>query len=275
MKCARAWRTGTSLVVAASAIALTACGKGTETATEPQPGGTSQTGPDLDAEARALFVPQFPHGDAPFDPNTTLFEGKPVAVLLQKLSSGDESERSYAAFNLSHVHHGCIENCMHSPRSGTPAEIRARKLRVVETGRIGDRARVVVPALIAALPDPSAEVRKMCAYSLMDIGPEALAACPALRERLSDSAPSVRLWAARALWCIHFESEAPIRATVDVLLHDSDQEMRQMAAYNLDLMAAAARTALGDLETATHDPNAEVRRQAEQAIASIRTPARR
>jgi HEAT repeat protein len=143
-------------------------------------------------------------------------------------------------------------------------------VEVVQTGRIGERAKVVVPALTRALQDPSAEVRRTAAFGLMDLGPEALSACNALRERLEDADAEVRLMAARALWFIDLEAEEPIRISVAALLHDPQSDTRSKAAYNLELMGAAARSALVALEQATHDRDEKVRRQAEQAFQQIR-----
>ena len=60
-------------------------------------------------------------------------------------------------------------------------------------------ARDAVPALIDALRDEDADVRRAAVRSLGWIGPEAKAALPALKKALIDNDSSIRVAAARSM----------------------------------------------------------------------------
>jgi HEAT repeat protein len=221
-------------------------------------------------QAERFFAPTSGQ-DTPFDPERTMFEGKAVAALAQQLRTGDEHQRASAVIALGHVHHGCEHHCMHSGKMVPDSEQRRQMLAFATAGHIGARARYIVPLLITALGDSSSDVRELAACELGDeFCGEALAACPLLRERLHDAEPRVRLWAARALYWISFEAEAPIRVSVDSLQHDPDPDLRSMAAYNLQCMGPDARMARPDLQQALSDSSDKVRGFAQQALDSMR-----
>ena len=66
-------------------------------------------------------------------------------------------------------------------------------------GYFGTDGASAVPELIAALSDPSPEIRSSAAAALAQVGPKAASAVPALAQSLSDSSPHVRDIAAIAL----------------------------------------------------------------------------
>jgi HEAT repeat protein len=92
---------------------------------------------------------------------------KSLAELLIELKDADAAVRARAAVNLSHI----------------PA----------------NQAKDAVPALVEALEDPSAEVRRYAALTLISFGPAADAAIPALARATEDDDPGVRQLAAKAL----------------------------------------------------------------------------
>jgi len=222
------------------------------------------------AEIRTLFAPRFGRPETEFDVSAALFDGKPVADLLQTALHGSPQEREFAVFDLAEVHHGCGRLTMHSGDCGRPREERTRMLQLVRRGVLGPRARAILPTLLHTINDPVAKVRSATAYVFMEMEAEALSACDALMERLTDSDTETRLWSARALYSIRFETEAPIQCATDALLHDSNPRMRSMAAYNLELMGQDASPAVGALQQALSDPESDVRRQAQQALTGIR-----
>jgi hypothetical protein len=66
------------------------------------------------------------------------------------------------------------------------------------------------------------------------------------------------------------ETDLPLETNLSAL-DDADPKMREMAVYNLELMAQDARAALAHLQRlADSDPDEDVRSQARQAVASLR-----
>src|SRR5579883_3275751 len=122
-----------------------------------------------------------------------------------------------------------------------------------DLGRLGASARdVAVPALIAALQDPEAEVRVAAAVGLGQVasGPaEVRAAVRALTVALEDGEPSVRMSSAHALGAIASAYRAagrpPLDAgrALDVLvgrLRDDNAEVCSAAVVALGLLGQAA-----------------------------------
>jgi HEAT repeat protein len=200
-----------------------------------------------------------------------VFEGKPVTTLFEILKTGSELERCRAVIALEHVHHGCEQHCMHSVMRMPDEQMRRRMLRCAEAGHMGTRARIILPHLMAALRDPSAEVRWHAASVLgEEMCGEALPACPALRESMGDPDPRVRLWAARALYWIRFEIEGPIRTSIHAFQEDPNPRVRSMALENFHWMGSDARSAIPVLEKALQDPDADVRQYAQRVLDDVR-----
>jgi hypothetical protein len=197
-----------------------------------------------------------------------LFEGKPIADLIERVSSGSDSDRAMAVFSLELVYQGFDRWCM-SSRTGESRESRRVMLALVEGGLVAPRAAVVLPALIHALADPCTGVRRQAACVLAQMYAPALPACDALRLRLNDQDVETRLWAARALYSIRFETEGPVGTSIDVLQHDVDPRNRQMAVCNLSEMALEAPSAFHALESALTDSDEGVRNMASQAMTVI------
>jgi hypothetical protein len=102
-------------------------------------------------------------------------------------------------------------------------------------------------ALIAALKDPHAGVRRAAAESLCSIGP---ASAPALIKALTDPDRRVRAGAALALGDVGLHKESRQRAPDEVqtitpllnrLLDDEDAEVRRNAADTLKILSRGAR----------------------------------
>ena len=111
--------------------------------------------------AAACFVA----GCAKVEP--TLSGGQPVSHWIETLKSKDAKERQMAALKL---------------------------------GNVGPSDAAVVPALLGALKDPAAEVRRETIVALVKCGAEARRALPALATlRQSDRDPKVRDYAGRAM----------------------------------------------------------------------------
>ena len=203
-----------------------------------------------------------------FDPDTALFDGQPVRVQLRRLVSGSEDERFSAVEALLNIY------CGHpGPTTSGPHDLdrktRQRMISEVNWGRISGRARVVVPALRAALDDGSKLVREGAVQALRAIGPEAAGACDKLREKLKHQDPVFRTLCARALHAIRLEVEVPLATQLELLEHE-DPDVRSFACFSLALMEEDAKPAIPALERKLTDPVEDVRTQARQALRWIR-----
>jgi HEAT repeat protein len=109
---------------------------------------------------------------------------------------------------------------------------------LVRLGRQRD-ARAVVAAVVAALADNRAVVRKMAALVLGDLAVEAATAVGALAAALRDPDEGVRRRAAVALG--QFRTEArPALAALHAALSDEDDGVRSFAATSLSQIAPAS-----------------------------------
>jgi hypothetical protein len=246
--------------VAGASLLLGACSE----ESVPLPTGASAETKAQDPKRESPLI-----DDTPFDPARVMFDGAPVADLLRKLERGTDRERSRAATCMKHVYFGLETFAMLTGYWGLMPEQRGAVLKEVKKGRISPRARVLVPALVRALDDPSPEVRRRVASSLMSVGPEALSACPRLRKALRDKDAYVRAWSARALYCIGDHPMYCIDTSV-ALMQDEDPQVRAMAAYNIDVMGNDGYPAMPFLEKLANDPVEEVQRQAKQALDVLR-----
>jgi hypothetical protein len=79
-------------------------------------------------------------------------------------------------------------------------DAKERQKAVANLGNIGPSDAMVVPALVGALKDPAAEVRRETIVALVKCGADARSALPALANlRQSDRDPKVRDYAGRAM----------------------------------------------------------------------------
>ena len=107
-----------------------------------------------------MFAPEFAvvRGEQveALDLDKTLFEGRPIAKLIEQARQGSDQERADAILGLEHVHHGCHAHCRHSMHRAPPPEIRRRMLALAEGGRIGQRAPLLLPLMgsdaVSAVP---------------------------------------------------------------------------------------------------------------------------
>lgn len=100
---------------------------------------------------------------------------------------------------------------------------------VYALGRIAVRTQPVVKAVIAALGDKVAGVRRAAARVLGQMGPEAASAVPALVSRLTDSAWSVRKAAAQALGALGAHAKAALPALRKAGKADADPRVQKAA----------------------------------------------
>jgi HEAT repeats len=219
---------------------------------------------------RLAFPPTFAKDDAPFDVNTTLFEGESVAKLLAVVHNGTAKEKCDALLGVGHVNHGCEGHTKHTIWDRPDRETRRQILYLAATGRTGPRAPLLLPHVIDALADPQVEVREMAAIVLAGFGAEGLPACDALRRCLRDEDTGVRLAAARALYEIRFETHAPIVIAVGVLQSNPDGKLRERAVRNLAVMGHDARPAIAALEAAEQDVDHDVAQGARWALDVVR-----
>lgn len=126
-----------------------------------------------------------------------------VARLMKELKSRDSKTRIAAAQELGHI--GQIKKSLTEP--AVPALIDAlhdsdagvRKAAAEALGKVDPDVKVAVPALISALKDKAPPVRQATASALGQIGPDAKDAVPALRETQQDSDRTVSRAAGMAI----------------------------------------------------------------------------
>lgn len=147
---------------------------------------------------------------------------------------------------------------------GTDVAIRVEAAR--EMGDLGEHAKAAVPALVEALGDPAAPIRKAAAAALGSIG--APAAVPALTKTLRDADAKVRWQAAEALGQIGPKASAAVPELVKVL-QGKDVSIRSVAADALGAIGWDARAAIPTLKEALKDPELGVRLTAATALLRV------
>lgn len=138
-----------------------------------------------------------------------------------------------------------------------------------------------LPALGRGLTDPDMKLRKNVALALNALGGnwfdrskqrmDIRAALPVLIAALQDSEGDVRAWSAQAIGEIGRDAAEAVPALV-ALLGSADDGSRNSACIALYGIGPAAKDALPGLQMALADKNPDVRRFAQRAIESIRTP---
>ena len=146
------------------------------------------------------------------------------------------------------------------------ADAEARASAVSKLGRLGMLSGRELLALLAAMKDPQADVRRDAASALGELGPEAAAqSVPALMAALKDADEHVSGVAADALatWArpAARRSSRPLAA--------QDRVLRRQAANALYWMHSAAAPAVGPLVAALDDKVPEVRAQAAATLGQI------
>jgi HEAT repeat protein len=140
-----------------------------------------------------------------------------------------------------------------------------RELAVVAIAELQVTPAKRVAALITALKDGSARVRRRAARSLGDFGMHALPAVPALTAGLRDSDTSVRRDSAGALGRLG-PAAAPAAAHLVLLLGEPDTRTRVVVAATLKRIGRAALPVL--FEGLRH-PNPDLRAHAAKVLVKI------
>lgn len=124
-----------------------------------------------------------------------------------------------------------------------------------------------LPALIAALEDPSARIRRRSLSGLLGMGPKAAPAVPRLSETLKDADLDIRHVSAIVLGQIGPGARAAVPALAQAL-KDTDPRIRVAAATSLGEIGALE--AVPALEEAAKDPVPAVQVAARGALAALR-----
>ena len=136
----------------------------------------------------------------------------------------------------------------------------------VAPGLPPDPIVLAVGTLQTALADASPAVRTQAALALGRIGPRAAIAAPDLIARLKDTDETVRCQAAEALGCVGTAAETTINSLVE-LLQDASAAVKVSAARALGSMKKAASPAVPALVPLLQDREEAVRTAAAEAIA--------
>jgi HEAT repeat protein len=194
--------------------------------------------------------------------------GEDLGYWLQCLCVADPNQRLHAAMVL-----GLMGD---AAQPAVPALVEALRDRSAQVRRmvtaalneIGPAARTAVPALVTALRDRCDTVRCRAAMELAGLGPGARAAVPALSAALKDVDAVVCRWAAFALGEVGPKAASAAPALLDLLRGDCPIT-RAIAAVALRKLGAAALPAL---LLGLKDNAARVRRQAAIILGKIAEP---
>jgi len=146
-----------------------------------------------------------------------------------------------------------------------------RNLAAWALGRIDVPPQLAMPALLAALHDPSVEVRSNAAQSLAAVAPAGdPAVVPALLAQFEDDDPDVVRSALFSLRSLKGQlPDATVAPLLALLTHSPDKYLRHEAANVLQKIPDAASVTLGPLRTALRDPEEIVRNSAAVAIGAM------
>ena len=143
-----------------------------------------------------------------------------------------------------------------------------RRAAVVAARRLGVGGRPALLALVNGLRSADGEFRKLCLIAIGEIaGTEAAGFSPVI-EALGDPDPEVRKEAARVLGGAGPAAAAAASSLVR-LLHDAEPSVRVQAAYALGMLGPAARDAAPELRRLLHDPQHRVRWQAGVSLSQV------
>lgn len=154
------------------------------------------------------------------------------------------------------------------------AHAETRRTIAMTIGTLGpDRATPLIPALIEALGDPSAEVRKAAVESLGMLGSITGRELPALSNLAVDSSPDVRRAVFHSLINLHSKPEAVLQVARRGVF-DPSSGVREAAVLLLATFGVNASAALPELERALADQDARVVLAALFAIEAMGVTAR-
>jgi HEAT repeat protein len=135
-------------------------------------------------------------------------------------------------------------------------------------GLMGEQAQGAVPALIEAMRDEDAQVRRMVTAALSEIGPASRTAVPALVTALRDRHEAVRCRAALSLAELGSSARNAV-ATLVVALQDPSIMVRRWAAFALGEVGPKAVSAMQALIELLREPSVITRMIAVVAIRKI------
>jgi len=184
-----------------------------------------------------------------------------VADLLQRLRAHPAWRRAEAADMLGRLRLRVAVPSLVAALDDPSEDVRT----VAARGLAAIRDPAAVPALARALADPSRWTLSLVAENLMAMGPSAV---PPLLDLLSSDEHNVRVAAVQILGEIHDPAATP--ALIEVL-HEGDLNLRAQAAAALGKLGGsdAERALLAALE----DPEWQVRAQAAKALGRVAHPA--
>ena len=134
---------------------------------------------------------------------------------------------------------------------------------------IGPEAAAAKDAILAVLGDSDAHVATVAAYALGRIGPAAQMALPKLGQTLESTDPVLRVASAWALVHVAPDNERLGQAALPVLMQGLDNPtaaVRRGSAEGLGVLGKRARAAERQLQTAARDSDPTVRKAAITAL---------
>jgi HEAT repeat protein len=146
----------------------------------------------------------------------------------------------------------------------------ARRVGALEAvARMRHLALAAGPAVVAAVRDPAPAVRQKALYALRELGPKVDGALAAAREALDDPEKDVRKWAVQALSGLLRPSEEA-RQVVRALLRHADPDVRRFGLYRLTDTGFELPDVLATLGTEFRDGDPKHRRGVVGALKYIR-----
>jgi HEAT repeat protein len=144
------------------------------------------------------------------------------------------------------------------------SDLDVRELAAESLGQIGSQAKSGLPALELALDDPQPSVKHTAALAIYRIDPQAKSYQPLLSAALRAGDGPVFLEVGRmgseAKWAV---------PTLTALLSDRRPQIRALAAHTLGEIGPVASDANAALQRTVRDPEASVRKTAQNALRQI------
>ena len=189
----------------------------------------------------------------------------PTAQLIAQLKDGDVETRCAAvraleSFPAEHVT-AALSNAVED------SDHQVRQLAIHRLGQRGEQAKPHLPKLELALNNPDSNTRITAALAIQAIDADNPSFAPILIEALAQGEYGVFLelgeMGSDAAWAV---------PTLIELTSQRNPRVRALSAVTLGKIGPAAREATEALREATDDPQSNVRRMAEQALALIESP---
>jgi len=184
--------------------------------------------------------------------------GRPAIDPLCELLHAQVAEvRFAAAFGLNEIGRDAVSVAptLINVLNDANEAVEVRRFAAFTLGKVGPASPASLPALVAALKSPKAELRAAACGALLSFGPRAEAAVPPLVEALGDPEPDVQYFACQTLGRIGKPAvPALIRA-----LHDAAPQTRKYAAATLAAITPGEPATIRALTPLLRDPSTEVR----------------